>query len=261
MTRYSPRSKKVRPAPSRDVVFGRNPVAELLRGAPAGIERLYVAEGARGIEAILAAARTIGIQVESVTRDALDDLTRGGHHQGVVAATKPAAGVAVEELIASAPPLLVALDGIQDPQNLGAVIRAAEVLGAGGVVLPKDRSAGVTTATIRASSGAAIHLPIAQVVNLARAVADLKNAGYWAVGLDAGGASRFQDLPRLERVVLVIGGEGRGIRPLVGRACDFMVGIPVRGRVASLNAAAAAAIALHEMAERIFPGPSPGAFR
>lgn len=243
------------------MVFGRNPVMELLRGSPASIERLYLAEGAQGIEPMLAAARSIGIAVEIVGRQILDDFAKGGHHQGVAAATKPLAFVAVEDLVASAPTLLVALDGIQDPQNLGAIIRAAEVLGAGGVVIPKDRSAGLTAATIRASSGAAIHLPIAQVVNLARAIEDLKAASYWIVGLDAGGTSRFQDLPRLERVTLVVGGEGRGIRPLVARACDFTVAIPVRGRVASLNAATAAAIALYATGERLWPTPPEGPIR
>ncbi len=228
---------------------------EVLRGSPTGIEKLYVAEGAQGIEPLLSLARRVGVEMETVARQVLDDMTRGGHHQGVVVTTKPLTVVAVEDLIGSVPSLLVALDGILDPQNLGAILRAAEVLGAGGVVLPKDRSAGVTAAAIRASSGAAIHLPIAQVVNLVRALEELKAAGYWIVGLDAAATSRFHDLPSLERVVLVVGGEGCGIRPLVGRACDFTVAIPVRGRVASLNAAAAVAIALYAIGERVWPVP------
>ncbi|MCC6766831.1 MAG: 23S rRNA (guanosine(2251)-2'-O)-methyltransferase RlmB [Deltaproteobacteria bacterium] len=243
------------------MVFGRNPVLEMMRGSAAAIQKLYVAEGAQGVEPILAEARTLGVGIETVVRQVLDGLARGGHHQGVAIQTKPLAHVAVEDIVASAPALVVMLDGIQDPQNLGAIIRAAEVLGAGGVVLPKDRSAGVTAAAIRASSGAAIHLPIAQVVNLVRALEDLKTAGYWSVGLDARGTSRFRDLPRIERAVLVVGGEGRGIRPLVGRACDFTVAIPVRGRVAALNAATAAAIALYEMGARVLPDPSGGAIR
>ncbi|MCC6850108.1 MAG: 23S rRNA (guanosine(2251)-2'-O)-methyltransferase RlmB [Deltaproteobacteria bacterium] len=243
------------------MVFGRNPVMEMLRGSAAAVRELYVAEGSQGVEAILAEARVSGIRIERVARQVLDGLVAGGHHQGIAVRTKPVAFVAIEDIIARAPSLFVALDGIQDPQNLGAIIRAAEVLGAGGVMLPKDRSAGVTAAAIRASSGAAIHLPIAQVVNLARALVDLKAAGYWSVGLDAGGTSRFQDLPTIERAVVVVGAEGRGIRPLVARACDFTVAIPVRGRVASLNAATAAAIALYEMAARVLPDPSGGPVR
>jgi 23S rRNA (guanosine2251-2'-O)-methyltransferase len=145
------------------------------------------------------------------------------------------------------------LDGITDPQNLGAIVRSAEVLGAGGIILPRDRNAGVTPAVVRASSGAAVHLPISQVVNLVRALEQVKDAGYWIVGLDAAGRSGFQELPPFERVAIVIGSEGKGIRPLVARACDFMVAIPVRGRVASLNAAAAAAIGIHELATRLSP--------
>jgi 23S rRNA (guanosine2251-2'-O)-methyltransferase len=240
MARHSPR-RTTTAASSREVVFGRNPVMEMMRGSPAGIDTLYVAEGAHGIEPVLAEARSLGIPTEPVARHELDELVRRGNHQGLAVTTKPIPFVAIEELIRSAPALLVALDELQDPQNLGAIIRSAEVLGAGGVVLPRDRSASVTAATIRASSGAAIHLPIARVVNLVRAVEELKAAGYWIVGLDAKGPSRFQDVPQLERVAIVIGGEGRGMRPLVARACDFTVAIPIRGRVASLNAAAAAA--------------------
>lgn len=253
MPRHSPRHRAA-PAPSGlDLIFGRNPVLETMRGSLDAVEKLYVAEGAHGIDPILAEARTLGIPIESAARHVLDGMARGGNHQGVALATKPFAFVTIEDLERSSSAMLVALDGILDPQNLGAIVRAAEVLGAGGIVLPKDRSASVTAAVIRASSGAAMHLPVAQVVNLVRALEVLKAAGYWIVGLDPEGASRFQDLPSLERVVVVVGGEGRGMRPLVARACDFMVAIPVRGRVASLNAATAAAIALYEFGVRLRP--------
>ncbi len=252
MPRHSFRRRQPRAAAvSNEMIFGRNPVLEAIRGAPTGIDRLYVADGVRDAASIVADARSLGLAVEVVARDVLDDLASGGNHQGVVARIKPVRLAAIEDLVSQAPAMVVVLDGILDPQNLGAIIRAAEVLGAGGVVIPKDRSATVTSAAIRASSGAALHLPIAQVVNVVRSLEQLKEAGYWVVGLDAAGSSRFQDLPRLERVALVIGGEGRGMRSLVERACDFVVAIPVRGRVASLNAASAAAIGLHELAERM----------
>lgn len=261
MPRHSPRHR-VAPAPSGpDVVFGRNPVLETMRGLPGAVERLYVAEGAHGVDPILAEARALGVPIETATRHALDGMAKGGNHQGVALVTKPFAFVTIEDLERSSPSMLVALDGILDPQNLGAIVRAAEVLGAGGIVLPKDRSASVTAAAIRASSGAAMHLPIAQVVNLVRALEVLKAAGYWIVGLDPEGASRFQDLPALERVVVVVGGEGRGMRSLVARACDFTVAIPVRGRVASLNASVAAAIALYELGVRPRPESPTGPVR
>jgi len=251
MPRHSFRQGRRESASSNDLIFGLNPVLEALRVAPDTLEKMYVARGVQAADRLVAQARALGVVVEMTERDVLDRMTAGGHHQGAAVRTKPFCFVAIEDLLRRAPALLVALDGITDPQNLGAIVRSAEVLGAGGVVLPKDRNAGVTPAVVRASSGAAVHLPVAQVVNLVRALDLIKQAGYWIVGLDAAGWSRFQDLPRFERAVIVIGGEGKGMRPLVARACDFTVAIPVRGRVSSLNAAAAAAIALHELASRL----------
>jgi 23S rRNA (guanosine2251-2'-O)-methyltransferase len=253
MPRHSFRQGRREPASSNDLIFGLNPVVEALRAAPETLEKLYVAHGVQAGDRVVAQARERGVAVEITERDVLDQMTGGGHHQGVAARTKPFGLAAIEDVLAAGPALLVALDGITDPQNLGAIVRSAEVLGAGGVVLPKDRSVGVTPAVVRASSGAAVHLPVAQVVNLVRALELIKEAGYWIVGLDATGSSKFQELPRFDRVAIVIGGEGKGMRPLVARACDFTVAIPVRGRVSSLNAAAAAAIALHEIASRLPP--------
>ena len=224
---------------------------EALRGASGSVDKVLVVAGSQGTDPIVAEARAHGVPVEILGRDALDALIGSGNHQGVAIRAKPFAYIAFEDLVEATPAMVVLLDGILDPQNLGAIIRSAEVLGAGGIVLPKDRSATVSPAAVRASSGAAIHLPVAQVVNLVRAIEVLKSKGFWVVGLDAGGTSRFQDLPAFDRVALVVGGEGRGMRSLVVRACDFVVGIPVRGRVTSLNASAAAAIALHELAARL----------
>jgi len=164
--------------------------------------------------------------------------------------TRPFVYATFEQVLGSGAARLVALDGITDPHNLGAIIRSAEVLGAGGLILPLDRCAAVTASVIRASSGASAHLPIAQVVNLVRALGDAKQQGYWTIGLDPAGSSTFQELPSLDRALLVVGGEGAGLRPLVREACDFTVRIPGRGRVASLNAAVAAAIGLYALTER-----------
>lgn len=233
------------------MLCGLNPVLEVLRVSPNLVERLYLAPALQAGERIAAEARVLGIAVEITDRTVLDQMTAGAHHQGVAIRTRPFAFVAIEDLLRAAPPLLVVLDGITDPQNLGAIVRSAEVLGAGGLVFPKDRSVGVTPTVVRASSGAAIHLPMVQVVNLVRALDQLKESGYWIVGLDAAGTSKFQDLPAFERASVVIGGEGKGMRPLVARSCDFTVSIPVRGRVSSLNAAAAAAIGIHEIRSRL----------
>ncbi len=252
MARHSSRRRGAS-APSSEVVFGLNPVLELVRASPHAIESLYVVRGVQAADRLSADAIAAGVPVEPIERTELDTMVGGAHHQGVAARTKTPAAADLEDVLADAPRMIAVADGIQDPQNLGAIVRAAEVLGAGAVVLPKDRSAGVTPAVVRASSGAAIYLPVAPVVNLVRALERLKEAGYWIVGLDAAGQSRFRDLPRFERVALVVGSEGRGMRPLVARSCDFVVAIPVQGKVSSLNAATAAAIGLHELASRLGP--------
>ena len=233
-----------------DVVYGVNPVREILRAAPNTIRRVWAGRGVRAAEEIVVAARAAGLPVETAETAMLDELSGSAHHQGVVVETAPFAYAAVEDVLARGAAVLVALDGISDPQNLGAIMRSAEVLGAGGLLLPRDRAAPVTAAAIRASSGASAHLPVAQVVNLVRALEQAKEEGYWIVALDPEGASTFADLPALERALLLIGAEGGGLRRLVAETADFRVRIPVHGRVESLNASAAAAIGLHVLCER-----------
>ena len=242
-------------APPADVIYGANPVREALRVTPPILETLYTLPRAEAVATLRELARANGVRVETTDQGTLDRLTGGGHHQGVAARTRPFAYQAVEDLLAGDGRLLVALDGVHDPQNLGAIIRAAEVLGACGLILPRDRSAAVTPAAIRASSGAALHLPVAQVVNLVRALADAKARGWWIVGLEADGSMEFQDLPALDRALLVVGGEGEGLRRLTREDSDFLVRIPVRGRTASLNAAVAAGIGLHALAVALWARP------
>lgn len=253
MPRHSTRPHRSDAAPSTSLVYGLNPVREVVATSPGMIATLYVARGLRAAEPLIEDARRRGIAVETVESSALDRMSAGGNHQGVAARTKRFEFRVIEDVIEAGPSLVVVLDGITDPQNVGAIIRSTEVLGGGALILPKDRSAAVSPAVLRASSGAAVHLPVAQVVNITRGLEQLKAAGYWIVGLDAAGTSGFQQLPTSERFVIVIGGEGKGIRPLVAKACDFMAAIPVRGRVASLNAAAAAAIGIHELAKKVVP--------
>ena len=224
---------------------------ELLRAAPSSVDAVLAIPSARAAQAVEQLARSMGIRVESSDTASLDRLTGGGHHQGVAARVRAFEYVPTEDVLAAGHPLLVALDGIMDPRNLGAIVRSAEVLGAGGILLPRDRSAPVTPAVVRAASGASLHLPIARVVNLVRALARAKELGYWVIGLDPLGPSGFQELPDLERAILVVGGEGKGTRPLVLGACDFRVRIPVRGRVTSLNASVAAAIGMYELVARL----------
>jgi 23S rRNA (guanosine2251-2'-O)-methyltransferase len=253
MPRHSIRPHRSDTPPSTTLVYGLNPVREVVATSPGMIATLYVTRGLRAADPLIDDARRHRIAVETVESAALDRMSGGGNHQGVAARTKPFEFRVIEDVIDAAPALVVVLDGITDPQNVGAIIRSTEVLGGGALILPKDRSAAVSPTVLRASSGAAAHLPVAQVVNLTRGLEQLKAAGYWIVGLDAAGTSGFQGLPTSQRWAIVIGGEGKGIRPLVARACDFMVGIPVRGRVASLNAAAAAAIGIYELAKMVVP--------
>lgn len=257
MRRHSSRSRQRGLAAAGDVIFGVNPVLEMLRASPEGVVAVYVVSSSEAGERVAAEARAHRVSVTDIDRVELDRLTGGGHHQGVGARVRPITLGTLEDVLQNPPTLIAILDGITDPQNLGAILRSAEVLGAGAVVVPQDRSVGVTPTVVRASSGATAHLSIVSVVNLARAMERIKGSGYWIVGLDGAGPMRFQDLPSLERAALVVGSEGRGIRPLVARSCDFLISIPVRGHVTSLNASAAAAIGLHELAMRVVRSPTP----
>lgn len=238
-------------------VYGVNPVRELLR-AGESLSELWLAEGhQRGgpVAELARSARERGAKVRDAPRARLDRLAGTDRHQGVVAVVGDYAYRDLEDILeasrrAGEPALVVVLDGIEDPQNLGAIIRSAHALGAHGVVIPKDRAAGVTAAAAKASAGAVEHCPVARVTNLAQAVEALKEAGVWTVATDA---AADEDLTRVDLTVataLVLGSEGSGVRPLVRRTCDRVARIAMRGKVGSLNASAAAAIALYEVARQ-----------
>lgn len=251
MSRRHSRGRPRTPEPAVDLVFGINPVRELLRARPDELQAVLAVPGTRAVEPLLETARRHGVAIELIDHPALDRLTGRGHHQGVAARARAFRYAALADLLQGASRLLVAADGVTDPQNLGAIIRSAEVLGAGGLILPQDRTAAVSPAAARASAGASAHLPVARVVNLARSLAEAKEAGYWIVGLDPEGTQQFQQLPDIDRAVLVVGSEGRGTRRLVREHCDFRVQIAVRGRVESLNASVAAGIGIYELARRL----------
>jgi 23S rRNA (guanosine2251-2'-O)-methyltransferase len=230
------------------VVYGANAVLELLRsGEP--VDRVCLGRGPRAAE-LSAAALARGVRVEAVDRPALDRLAGSPHHQGAVAVAPPFAYAPLERLLAPRCPSALVLDGIQDPRNLGAILRTARALGVGGVVLPRDRSVGVTPVVAAASAGLLFGLPVAQVPNLVRAMEALKAAGFWLVGLSPRGGSSLARFEPPSRPALVAGGEGEGLRPLVERACDFSVSIPMAAGVESLNVGVAVAIALYELTTR-----------
>lgn len=238
-------------APDRDgplVVYGVNPVLELLR-SDEPVERLCLGPGPRQAE-VRAAASGRGVSVEAVDRATLDRMAGSPHHQGAAALAPPFRYVALERLLEPGCRSALVLDGVQDPRNLGAILRTARGLGVGGVVLPRDRSAGVTPVVVAASAGTLFGLRIAQVPNLVRAMEALKDAGFWLVGLAAHGGTPLDALEVPSRPALVAGGEGEGLRQLVLRTCDFAVSIPMAAGVESLNVGVAVGIALYRLSAR-----------
>jgi 23S rRNA (guanosine2251-2'-O)-methyltransferase len=240
------------------VLYGVNPVRELLRAGGEGLSELWVAEGSqtsRALGEVERLARDAGAKLRTAPRPKLDRLAGTTHHQGVVAVVADYRyrdlGDLVDAAAASgAPPLLVLLDGIEDPQNLGAVIRSAHALGAHGVVITKDRAAGITPAAAKASAGAVEHCPVARVTNLSHALEELKEAGLWSVATAADADRTLDELDLTGPTALVIGSEGSGIRPLVRKHCDLAARVPMAGQVGSLNASASAAICLYETARQ-----------
>jgi len=236
------------------MVAGRNSVVESLRaGIPA--MALYVAgraqEDERVAESVQLAAEA-GIAVLEAGLAELDRLTGGAIHQGVALRVRPYEYAHPEDLAARTgpvPPLIVALDGVTDPRNLGAVARSAAAFGATGIVVPARRAAGVTVGAWKASAGALARLPVAQAVNLTRAIEGYKKAGFFVAGLDAAGTTGVRDMSIADGpMVLVVGSEGRGLSRVVAGACDMLVSIPMASGNESLNAGIAASIALYEIA-------------
>ena len=241
-----------------EMLVGRNPVVEALR-ARVPATALYLAHGLETDERVTEAVRIAGnrnIALLEVTRGELDRRTGGVLHQGIALQVPPFQYTELHTVLADAAdsgvaPLLVALDGVTDPRNLGAVVRSALAFGAHGVVIPQRRSAGITATAWRTSAGAAASLPVAQVTNLVRALKDCKDAGLYVVGLDADGTTVLDELElATEPLVVVVGSEGRGLSRLVGDTCDLTVAIPMAAAAESLNASVAAAVTLAEVARR-----------
>jgi len=227
------------------VVYGANAVRELLRsGEP--VTRLCLGQGPAEAE-LSAAARARGVRVEHAERAEIERVAGSAHHQGAVAVTPPFRYASLDRLGSPECRSALVLDGVQDPRNLGAILRTARAFGVGGVVLPRDRSVGVTPVVVAAAAGLLFGLPIAQVPNLVRAMETLKEGGFWLVGLAPRGGTPLDRFETPPRPALVVGGEGEGLRPLVGRSCDFQVSIPMAPGVESLNVGVAVAIALYAM--------------
>ena len=234
------------------VIEGRNAVIEALRaGTP--IDKIYLmkGEGDSALGHIASAAREKGIVVVDADRRKLDAMSRTHAHQGVIALAAVREYVSVDDILAIArekgePPLIVVCDELSDPHNLGAVIRTADAAGAHGVIIPKRRSAGLTAIVAKTSAGAVSYLPVARVANLTALLRELKEEGLWVFGTAADGSTSLYQADLKGPAAIVIGSEGDGMSRLVREQCDFLVSIPMRGQVNSLNASAAAAVVLYE---------------
>ncbi len=239
---------------NENIIFGINPVLEKLKASAGDILEILIAENSEStaLRQIAHDARQQGLRMVPVQSKLLDRLAGGYRHQGVVARVQAYRYLSFDELLQqvstdSATSWVLALDGLTDPRNFGALLRTAEAVGVSHVVIPKDRSVDVTPVVVKASAGATHHLKISKVTNLRRAIGELKNHGYWTVGLDGQSPESIYDKIYPNRLVILLGGEGKGLRPVTLRECDFAVSIPMLGKIASLNVGVAGAVFLYEL--------------
>lgn len=246
--------KETNPAPNEEWITGRNAVAEALRSGRA-LDSVLVTRGEHSgsLTGLVAQCRRRGIPVKEVDPRRLDSLC-GPHHQGIAASAACREYASLDDLFAAAkakgePPLFVVCDELEDPHNLGAILRTAEAAGAHGVIVPKRRSVGLTSAVYKASAGAVEYMPVARVSNLTETLKELKKRGMWIYGLDMEGEN-WCSVDLTGAAALVVGSEGRGISRLVSEQCDFQLSLPMRGHISSLNASVACGIALYEAARQ-----------
>ena len=237
-----------------EYIVGRNPVIECLQSGSQGVERVCIAKGNRHarIRQIVGMAERAGIPIKYCARRELDRLEPSLPHQGVMAVVKSAHYSDLSSILSNIQrsednALLVMLDSIQDPRNLGAILRTAEATNADAVIIPKDRAVGITAAVHKASAGASAHIPIVRVTNLARTLDTLKDAGIWVAGAADNASCLYTDADFNVPLCLVLGSEGTGIRRLVKQKCDYLVHLPMLGKIASLNVSVAAGILLYEV--------------
>lgn len=236
-----------------DVVVGRNAVREALQSGR-GIHKLILAKGFHGesLRVIGEEAQAKGVRVEFVPRSRMEIMAAGYRHQGVLAYVTPVPYADLEELLRAVaakgtPPLLLLLDGIEDPHNLGALLRTADAVGVDGVLMPKRRSCPLSAVVAKTSAGAVEYVPVAQVGNVVQTIRHLKEAGFWVVGADMEGRQTHYEADFSGALVIVIGGEGKGLSRLTKEQCDFLVRLPMQGHINSLNASVAGAVLLYEV--------------
>lgn len=234
---------------SESWIFGRHPVKEALRSGRAA-NTLFIAEGVRmgGMSPLVAMAKQAGIPVKFVPRRKLDQLSEGSPHQGVGLSVSAVEYADLDAILDSCEtPFLILLDEVEDPHNLGAIIRTADATGAHAVVIPKRRACGITPTVVKASAGAVEYVPVCRVGNLAETISELTERGVWVFGLHPEGERDFRQVDWKGPCALVVGSEGKGLRELTKKRCDELVSLPSAGRLASLNASVAAGIAMYEV--------------
>jgi 23S rRNA (guanosine2251-2'-O)-methyltransferase len=237
-----------------DLLIGINPIIEKLKTSPEEISLILLARGNLRpiLKLIQSDAQRLKITINYLEAKELDHLAQGGSHQGVLARVRayPYASFSqLDEIIASelSPDRILILDGITDPRNFGAILRTAEAVGLRHIIIPKDRSVGITPVVYKASAGAISHLRVYRVTNLRRALSSLKAKGFWIVGLDADAKQDYASQQYPKKLGIVLGSEGRGIRPLISNQCDYLVRIPMKGKISSLNVSVAGAVLLYEV--------------
>lgn len=235
-----------------NVIYGINSVAEALKARGRSFEWVGVAKERRDLrlQKLIQECRSSSVPVRFLPRLELDRMARTASHQGVVAVTSSKAYVDLDDVIAAKRgeySLVVVLDGVEDPHNLGAILRTADATGADGVVIPERRAAGITGTVAKASAGASEHLPVAKVTNISRSLEELKAKGLWIVGLDERGTQSYDAVDYNMNCAVVLGAEGKGLHELVSKKCDFLVSIPMQGEVPSLNVSVAAGVVLYEV--------------
>jgi 23S rRNA (guanosine2251-2'-O)-methyltransferase len=234
------------------VIFGINSVVEALKSRGRGFEWVGVAKERHDLrlQRLIQECRQYGVPVRFLPRVELDRMASSAAHQGVVAVTSAKQYTELDDVIAAKRgehSLIVVLDGVEDPHNLGAVLRTADAAGADGVIIPERRASGITGTVVKASAGASEHLPVAKVTNVSRTLEELKSKGLWIVGLDERGKECYNAVDYLMNCAVVLGAEGKGLHDLVASKCDFLVSIPMLGKVSSLNVSVAAGVVLYEI--------------
>lgn len=257
--KFSLPSPEIKPGTEdNDLIYGRHPVLSALENGR-GLNRIWITTRLRydpRFHHLLLQAKDNGAVIDEVEPKRLDQVTNGSNHQGIAAQIAPYSYLELHELLEQAKsvsdPVIVVADGITDPHNLGAIIRTAEAIGAQGLVIPQRRSAGITSTVVKVAAGALENFPVARVVNLSRALEDLKAAGFWIYGTAVTGSEPLHTVNFSGPIVLVVGSEGEGLSMLTQRSCDVLVSIPLHGKTPSLNASVASGMALYEVYRQRF---------